>query len=53
MEEHASAKARMVALDCEMCETVEGLALTRATLLDGDGKVLRSILSKIYLVYLF
>jgi len=29
----------MVGLDCEMCETAEGIALTRITVVDRRGKV--------------
>ncbi|KAL3132068.1 hypothetical protein ABBQ32_008680 [Trebouxia sp. C0010 RCD-2024] len=33
----------MVSLDCEMCSTAQGLELTRASLVDGKGRVINSL----------
>ena len=38
---NSNGSVHMVALDCEMCETTEGLALTRITLVDRHGNVRR------------
>ena len=37
---------RLLAVDCEMCYTSAGLELTRATLLDSEGKILVDIFVK-------
>lgn len=38
----------VVALDCEMCDTMKGLELTRLSMLDGNGKVILDTLIKPY-----
>ena len=37
--DNAERKQRLIALDCEMCETARGSELTRMSIVDADGEV--------------